>query len=73
MSVLDRYIGELEAYRGQVATESLESMTEGKNPAFEYGKAVGRLEGLRLAEALLQRILNEPEKDADGGRHRSKA
>ena len=72
MAVLDRFIGELEALRPQVAVESLESTTEGKDVAFEYGKAVGRLEGLRLAEALLQRLLSESEKEDSGTRrHRN--
>jgi hypothetical protein len=70
VSVLERFIGELQAVRAQAALESLTN-PEDKTP-FGYGQAVGRLEGLALAEATLNRLLNEPEVDADAGRRRSK-
>lgn len=62
MSVLDRFIGELQTVRSRVAEESLTNppLQEG-TAAFAFGRAVGRLEGLRLAEEALNRLLNEPE------------
>jgi hypothetical protein len=59
VSVLDRFIGELRAARLNVAEQSLTSPAD--NTAFGFGIAVGRLEGLRLAEELLNKLLNEPE------------
>lgn len=68
MSVLERYLGELQALRSRTAEESLTNIPEGEKNAFGYGKAVGRLEGLQLAQATLDRLLNEPEPDSDSGR-----
>ena len=59
MSVLDRFIGELQAARSTVAEQSLTNPED--KSAFGFGVAVGRLEGLRLAEELLNKMLNEPE------------
>ena len=71
MSVLDRFIGELPGLHARVAEESLTNVADVDKTSFGFGRAVGRLEGLRLAEETLNRILNEPERDADGGRHRN--
>lgn len=74
MSVLDRFIGELTGLRAQVAEEGLTNVADADKTAFGFGRAVGRLEGLRLAEEALNRILGEQEKEDSGtGRHRSKA
>ena len=74
MSVLDRYIGELQALHAQTALESLTNIPESEKNSFGYGKAVGRLEGLQLAENLLNRLLSEPEVNESGaGRSRNKA
>ena len=63
MSVLDRYIGELETLIAKTAVESLTNVPDGEKTSFGLGKAVGRLEGLRLAQQALQNVLNEPEED----------
>lgn len=75
MSVLDRYLGELQALRTQVAVESLENpVLQDGTAAVAYGRAVGRMEGLKLAEELLSKVLRMPEDDGDGPRRsRSKA
>lgn len=74
MSVLERYLGELPTIRAQVAEESLTNVTDADKTAFGLGRAVGRLEGLRLAEETLQRLLNEPEtNESEPRRHRGKA
>jgi hypothetical protein len=72
VSVLDRYLGELQGTRVRIAEESLTSIPDSDKNAFGYGRAVGRLEGLRLAEETLQRVLSESEADQSGsGRYRS--
>ena len=73
MSSVDRYLGELEALRTQIAVETLENVPQSDQNAYGFGKSVGRLEGLRLASGLLDRLLSESEKvDSGAGRHRSK-
>jgi hypothetical protein len=73
MSVLDRFIGELQGLRGRTAEESLTNIPESEKNAFGFGKAIGRLEGLQLAESILNKLLSEPEEDKDrgAGRHRN--
>lgn len=72
MSVLDRFIGELAGLRSRVAEESLTNVADVDKTAFGFGRAVGRLEGLRLAEEVLNTLLNEQEKEDSGpGRRRS--
>lgn len=72
MSVLDRFLGELAAVRAQTALESLTNPAE--KSEYGFGQAVGRLEGLHLAEATLNRLLNDPEgEENNAGRRRSKA
>lgn len=66
MSVLDRYIGELETLLTKTAVDSLTGVPDAEKTAFGFGKAVGRLEGLRLAQQTLQTVLHEPEEDPDG-------
>jgi hypothetical protein len=61
MSVLDRFIGELATLRSQVAESSLTNPED--KTAFGFGRAVGRLEGLRLAEETLNRLLKDPVED----------
>lgn len=61
MPVLERYIGELALVRSRVAEDSLTNLADADKTAYGLGRAVGRLEGLRLAEETLQRLLNEPE------------
>lgn len=76
MAVVDRYIGELETLRAQIAVDSLSNIPESDKNAFGYGKAVGRLEGLRLAETLLHRVLDESAKEKhedDAKQRRGKA
>lgn len=74
MSVLDRFIGELPALRSRVAEESLTNIADVDKTAFGLGRAVGRLEGLRLAEGALNTLLSEQEKEDRGaGRSRNKA
>lgn len=72
MSVLDRFIGELPTLRSRVAEESLTNVVlQDGCAAVAYGRAVGRLEGLRLAEEALNRLLSEQETEEHGaGRHR---
>jgi hypothetical protein len=72
MSVLDRFIGELTGLRARVAEESLTNVADVDKTAFGFGRAVGRLEGLRLAEETLNKVLSESEKEDSGERrHRS--
>ena len=59
MAVLDRFIGELQTLRDTVAGQSLTAPED--KTAFGFGVAVGRLEGLRLAEEALNRLLKDPE------------
>ena len=63
MPVLERYLGELEGLRSRTAEESLTNIADADKTAFGFGRAVGRLEGLRLAEDALQNLLSEPERD----------
>lgn len=73
MAILDRYIGELQGLHAQTAAESLSNIPDSEKNAFGFGKAAGRLEGLKLAESLLNKLLNEPETDERGaGRNRNK-
>lgn len=72
MSVLERYIGELQALRPRTAEDSLTNLEDADKTAFGLGRAVGRLEGLRLAEETLNRLLHEPEPESESGRRRSK-
>ena len=73
MAVLDRYLGELQTLRDTVAGQSLTNPED--KTAYGFGVAVGRLEGLRLAEEALNKLLNAPEEDKDrgSGRNRNKA
>jgi len=72
VSVLDRFIGELQALHSKVAVDSLTNPAD--KTAFGLGCAVGRLEGLRLAEETLNRLLNEPEdRESAAGRSSNKA
>jgi hypothetical protein len=59
LAVLDRFLGELQTLRDTVAGQSLTAPED--KTAFGFGVAVGRLEGLRLAEETLNKLLNEPE------------
>ena len=72
MSVLDRFIGELTGLRGRIAEESLTNVPDAAGTAYGFGRAVGRLEGIRLAEAELNRLLSEQEQEDSGTRrHRN--
>lgn len=75
MSVLERFIGDLEALQASTALESLTAVPDSEKSEFGFGKAVGRLEGLRQAGELLQNILREQEAERHGvsGRSGSKA
>ena len=75
MSVLDRFIGELQALRSRVALESLENpILLEIDASLAYGRAVGRLEGLKLAEETLNRLLSESDEVSEsGGRRFGKA
>lgn len=74
MAVLDRYLGELEGLYARTAAESLTNISDSEKNSFGFGKAVGRLEGIKLAQSVLNRLLNEPEVDERGsGRNRNKA
>lgn len=73
MPVLDRFIGELQTLRSRVAEESLTNVVlQDGCAAAAYGRAVGRLEGLRLAEETLNKLLNEPEDTESGAGRRSR-
>ena len=74
MGIVDRFLGELGGLRAKVAEESLTNVADVDKTSFGFGRAVGRLEGLRLAEGALNQILGEQEiEDRGTGRHRSKA
>ena len=74
MSVLERYVGALQALRSQVSEESLTNIAEGEKNAFGFGRAAGRLEGLRLAEQTLEKVLSEQEAEKrSAGRSRNSA
>jgi hypothetical protein len=70
VSVLDRYIGELQELHSKVAVDSLTNPPD--KTAYALGVAVGRLEGLRLAEETLNRVLTVREDEDEPGRNRSK-
>lgn len=61
MTVLDRFLGELQTLQHQTALDSLTTTPESEKTAFGFGRAVGRLEGLRLAGELLEKLLREQE------------
>lgn len=61
MTVLDRFLGDLKALQAQTASDSLTNVSDSDKSGFGFGKAVGRLEGLRLAEELLEKLLREQE------------
>jgi hypothetical protein len=72
VAVLDRYIGELQGLHNKTAVDSLTNPAE--KTSYGLGVAVGRLEGLRLAEELLTKVLSESEVDGrESGRSRNKA
>jgi len=54
---LDNYLGKLKELQSEVATAAL-TRPKGKE-AFDYGHACGRLEGLLLAEQLLNSAIEE--------------
>lgn len=64
MPVLERYLGALETLQSQVAMDSLTNVAEGDKNAFGFGKAVGTLEGLKLARAALEKVLSEQEAES---------
>lgn len=71
MAVLDRYLGELQTLQSTVAVEGLANPPD--KSSYGLGVLVGRLEGLKLAEELLNRKLNESEVEERGsGRNRTK-
>jgi hypothetical protein len=70
LAVLDRFLGELQALRDKVAGQSLTAPED--KTAFGFGVAVGRLEGLRLAEETLNQLLNEPE-DSESVQRRTRS
>lgn len=58
----------------RVAEESVTNVADADKTSFGFGRVVGRLEGLRLAEETLNRLLDDPEAQESGtGRHRGKA
>lgn len=73
MTVLDRFLGELQALQTQTAVDSLTGIADADKSAYGFGRAVGRLEGLRLAGELLDKLLHEQEAKERGvpGRGRS--
>jgi hypothetical protein len=68
MSVLERFIGELEAAQARVALDSLTAIPDSEKTEFGFGKAVGRVEGLRQAGELLEKVLREAEAEKRGTR-----
>lgn len=60
-AIIERYIGELALARSRVAEESLTNPDD--KTSFGFGRAVGRLEGLLLAEDVLNRVLTVKEGD----------
>lgn len=67
MGVLDRYLGALEELERRIAVECLGHVPENEKTEFGFGKAVGTLQGIRLAKDEFERLLNEAEKDPDRG------
>jgi hypothetical protein len=58
---LELYLGKLKRMQTEHAIESL-TKPSGKT-SFDYGKAVGRLQGLLLAEQLLTGVIEEEADD----------
>jgi len=75
MAVLEKFITELTALQTQTALDSLTGIAESDKSEFGFGKATGRLEGLRLAGELLEKLLREQEAHERGvsGRGRGAA
>lgn len=71
MTVLDRFFGELQALQAQTALDSLTNVGTDTS-AYAFGRAVGRLEGLRLAKELLDKLLQEQETKERGVSGRSR-
>lgn len=69
--VVERFIGELQAVLTRTAQESLTNVPDANKTAFGFGVAVGRLEGLRLAQETLNNVLNTPEPDSEPRRRRN--
>ena len=70
MAVLDRYLGELKSLHAQIAVDGLGNPPS--HDAYGLGVLVGRLEGLKLAEEALSRVLRDSEEERGSGRNRSK-
>lgn len=63
--LLEKFIARLQGLKDRVATESLTSVPNEEKTEFGFGHAVGRLEGIRLAENLFNELLNETEEKND--------
>ena len=62
MALVEKFLQGLETLEPQTATDSLTNISDAEKTAFGFGKAVGRLEGIRLVKDLFQACLNEDEK-----------
>lgn len=66
MSLLDRYLGELEALKSKIALESLANVPDADKSEFGFGKAIGRLEGIGLCRQVFEELLNEAHEKGSG-------
>ena len=63
--MIERIIDELELAKARVAHDAMKRQLEGKDAAFEYGKAVGTYAGLQAALNYLNRLLAAEEEDLE--------
>lgn len=65
MALIEKFLASIEELKSQVATDSLTNLPDAEKTAFGFGKAVGRLEGVRLVETLFQNLLQTQDEKRD--------
>lgn len=71
MAVLQRYLAKLDDLIKQAPADLLTNIAGSEKNTFGFGKAVGTLEGLRMARALFDSALADQEADTRGVSGRS--
>lgn len=65
MPLIEKFLSGLEELKSRIATESLTQIPDAEKTAFGFGKAVGRLQGIRLVEELFQNLINVEDEKRD--------
>ena len=63
--MIEDLVKELERAKVRVACDAMKRQLEGKDAAFEYGKAVGTYAGLQAALNYINRLLAAEEEDLE--------